>query len=177
MGNYWLRKTKRYKRHFLCFQCRKNFKKPNEKDLAEANGELSILLNAFYYSKPKKKVSKELVQYLKEKYFNTKEKCPECALEMVEVPMSYETPTKKNINEWRNLKIFYNAEGFVKQHLPVKKKEFIEYLEETLSWHIKMVQNVENHRSRKESVGDARTRIRQNIETIRGELAVLKKEK
>ena len=64
-------KFKRYKNHYVCLECRKGFIKPNEKDIAEKEGDLSLLLNAFYYSKPKKTLTKDQKEALAEKYLDS----------------------------------------------------------------------------------------------------------
>ncbi|WP_196894772.1 hypothetical protein [Aureivirga marina] len=101
--SYYLQKIKRYKRHFICVDCRKGFKKSNEKDFAEKNGELSLLLNAFYFSKPKKKLSKKEKDALKLKYFERVEDCPQCNQKMKEVSMSFKAPAKNKLKEWKEL--------------------------------------------------------------------------
>jgi hypothetical protein len=177
MSEFYLLKTKRYKRHFICFKCRKNFKQPNEKDLAEPKGELSLLLNAFYYANPKKKITKDIVQYLKDKYFNKKISCPECKHPMTEVSLSFKTPSKKDIKKWKILESFYNAEGFVTNRLPNNIKQLIIVLEKSLDWHIKMLQNVEFHKGTWETMADAENRHRTDIQNIRNELEILKQKK
>ncbi|WP_298420191.1 hypothetical protein [uncultured Kordia sp.] len=166
-------KTKRYKRHFICFKCRKNFKQPNEKDLAEKDGELSLLLNAFYFSKPKKKISKDIVAYLNNKYFRQTINCPECRTEMVEVSMSFETPAKKYIKKWEILESHYRAEGFIHNSLPNKMKDYIRLLENSHKWHIQMLQNAENHKAYGESSAEAKTRLQENIAALENELKKL----
>lgn len=173
---YWIWKTKRYKKHFICFSCRKNFKQPNAKDLAEKNGDLSLLLNAFYYSKPKKEVAKHVVDYLKEEYFYKKVFCPQCNEEMVEVPMSFETPAKKNIKEWEALHSVYRGRGFVYNGVPTDKKSLIVVMEAALQWHVKMLQNADNHKSYGESLPDARIRLREELQKLDAEVQRLKNE-
>ena len=107
MSEYYIKKMTRYKRHFICFECRKNFKQPNEKDIAEKNGDYSLLMNAFYYFKKKKEISKSTIDYLNTTYFENKILCPQCRKQMVEVPMSFETPPKRELKKWKSLKSFY----------------------------------------------------------------------
>ncbi|MEP0264288.1 hypothetical protein [Dokdonia sp.] len=170
MSTYWIKREKRYKRHFLCFNCRKNFKQPNEKDLAQKNGELSLLLNAFYFSKPKKKISEDLVAYLNEKYFTQTVHCPECRSEMVEVSMSFETPAKKYVKKWEILESHYKADGFVHNQLPDKMKDYIQLLEDSYAWHIHMLQNAQDHKAYNESTSEARERLRENTNALKNEL-------
>ena len=174
MSTYWLKKTKRYKRHFICFKCRKGFKQPNEKDLAEQGGELSLLLNAFYFSKPKKKISSDVLVYLDKKYFSQTINCPECRSEMVEVSMSFETPAKKHIKKWQIIESHYKAEGYVFNGLPDKIKDYIKFLENSYKWHVHMLQHPQEHKGFKESTEDAKERLRANTLSIEQELKILK---
>lgn len=174
MSYFYLKKYKRYKRHFICFNCKKGFRQPNEKDMAEQNGDLSLLLNAFYYSKPKKQVSKDIVEYLKEKYFFNAVKCPQCADYMCEVHMSFKTPPKKDSKQWDAMRSFYHATGYVYNDIPFRKKELITLFEESLEWHYKMEQNAGLHKSYGESQAEAKARIKQQAEHIKTELVKLK---
>ena len=174
MSTYWLKKTKRYKRHFICFKCRKGFKQPNEKDLAEQDGELSLLLNAFYFSKPKKKISSDVVDYLNKKYFSQTINCPECRGEMIEVSMSFKTPAKKLLRKWEIMESHYKAEGFVPNGLPDKINDYIKLLEDCHKWHIHMLQNPQNHNGFKESIADTKERLRTNTFSIEQELKKIK---
>lgn len=171
---YSLLKGTRYKLHYICFVCRKNFKQPNPKDVAERKGELSLLLNGFYLLKPKKEIPADIVAYLQYEYFDKKVICPECGTGMLKVPMSFETPPKKNIKEWKILKSFYEAQGFVTNALPDNKKMLIAVLENSLEWHIHMLQNAHDHKSYLEKLTDAKVRLQQEIEAIRSELNKLK---
>lgn len=171
---YSILKGPRYKLHYICFVCRKNFKQPNPKDVAERKGELSLLLNGFYFVKPKKGIPADIVQYLQEEYFDKKVICPECGTDMVKVQMSFETPPKKNIKEWKILQSFYEATGYVTNELPDNKKMLIAVLENSLEWHILMLQNADHHKSYLEKLTDAKARLKDEIEALRAELNKLK---
>ena len=57
-------------------------------------------------------MSKSLVQYLKEKCFQEKKKCPQYGNEMTEVSITFKTSTKKDMKQWEKLSTFYNVHGF-----------------------------------------------------------------
>jgi len=171
---YSLLKGPRYKLHYICFGCRKNFKQSNPKDVAERKGELSLLLNGFYFVKPKKTIPTDVIQYLKDEYLDKKVICPECGNHMVKVPMSFETPPKKNIKEWKILQSFYEAKGYVTNELPDNKKMLIALLEDSLDWHVRMLQNADDHKTYLEKLTDTKIRLKNEIEAISAELNRLK---
>ncbi len=75
---------KTYKSHFVCFDCRKSFKKPPIEDLVIQNGDWKNYQKVFWsqntnQTKKFRKENPELVKYLTEKYYNRKEKCPNVA--------------------------------------------------------------------------------------------------
>lgn len=172
---YIIKKYKRYKRHYICLSCRKGFKQANEKDMAERKGELSLLLNAFYYKPRKKKIPKDVVQYLKEKYFKNKVTCPECSQKMVQVPMSFQVPLKKKKREWKIVESNYKATGYITKNLPQKKKDFIQYLESVLNHQIFLLQH-QAEKNLYETEKEVKTRLRNDIESIRAEIKCLEKE-
>lgn len=164
----------RYKRHYICFNCRKNFKQSNPKDRAEANGDLSLLLNAFYYAKPKKKVSKDIIAYLKTEYFEKTILCPECGKEMVEVNRSFKTPPKKDLKQWQAMYSFYKANGSLHEDIPTAKKELLSILTDSYQWHIHMLQHVSSHKKYLETVNQAKERLSTEMENIKAEITRLK---
>lgn len=151
-----------------------NFKQANVKDLAEKNGDLSLLLNAFYYSKPKKEIPNAVVDYLKEVYVHKKSFCPQCNREMVQVPMSFETPSKKSIKEWEAMESVYRGTGALYNDVPIHKPDLIKMMEESLQWHIKMLQNADNHKSYRESLPNTKERLREEIKKLEQEIVRLK---
>lgn len=142
--------------------------------MAEKEGELSLLMNAFYSSSPKKKITQDVVDYLKEKYFSPVKKCPECSNEMIEVSMSFKTPAKKEIKKWEIMESHYKARGFVSNGLPNKMKDYIQLLENSYQWHVHMLQHPQNHHGYKESIADARDRLRANLLSLENELRNIK---
>ena len=132
--------TKTYKVHFVCFDCRKAFKKASVEDLAKQNGEWKLFQTAFWYTnRPKaKRFRKEnpvLFKQLENKYIKRIELCPQCRGEMANLGLDFKAPKKEKVKEWQIIKGLYKTGvcfnscgchyiGFV----PKKKTEYIEYL-------------------------------------------------
>lgn len=73
MGFEWLA-SKPYKRHYICLNCRKGFKRSSEKDLVSSES--------------------------KENYEPT---CPQCQKKMTQVPYTFEVPKQKDKKAWKKL--------------------------------------------------------------------------
>lgn len=131
---------KKYKTHFVCFDCRKTFKKLPVEYLAVQNGDWKDYQKAFWsYSSDKstkyRKENPERVNYLIEKYRNRKEKCPQCGSAMVDLGLDFKAPRKEKVQEWEIVRGLYksgksfhscgcNGIGFI----PKKKDEYRNYL-------------------------------------------------
>ena len=134
----------RYKRHFICVECRKGFKQPNEKDMADANGELSIFLDAFYFSKPRKRVPKDIVAQLRKKYFQNEIKCPECAAPMTEVSKGFLIPPKRKAKEWEALRLSTFMHGKAHHSVQKRRKEERERLKDCWAWPVERQRDQED---------------------------------
>lgn len=77
MGFEWL-SPKPYKRHYICINCRKGFKRPAEKDIISSESQ--------------------------KKYQPT---CPQCQQEMTQVSYTFEVPKNKDKKAWKNLEERY----------------------------------------------------------------------
>ena len=109
LSSYYIHRT--YKAHFVCFDCKKQFKKTNIYDYLKGK-ELKIYNTLSYnrFSKKLKKKEKELGATLKEieeNYLKNISKCPECKKEMTEVPMRFQPPPKQKKREWENIYNYY----------------------------------------------------------------------
>ncbi|MEO1516638.1 MAG: hypothetical protein AAFV95_16545 [Bacteroidota bacterium] len=131
---------KSYKSHFVCFDCRKSFKKPPIEDLAMKNGDWENYKKAFWdvHSDKRKKFVKEnptLVRELEERYKYRKEKCPDCGQLMQDLGLDFKAPKKHKIKEWEIVRGMYRTGvnfhtcgchgiGYV----PKTKNKYIDYL-------------------------------------------------
>ena len=106
--------TKTYKIHFVCFECRKTFKKPPVEDLAIQNGDWEDYKKVFWEptigpTRKFRKENPELVEYLTEKYKNRKEKCPDCGLIMTDLGLDFKAPKKDKVKEWQIIQGLYKS--------------------------------------------------------------------
>ncbi|MEM7102912.1 MAG: hypothetical protein AAF502_07285 [Bacteroidota bacterium] len=99
MGFEWL-PAKKYKRHYICLNCQKGFKRPPEKDMKnpEANN-LSNLMSD-YYSSGK---HQDLIEYINDANQKTKATCPHCKNAMIQVHYDFEVPPQRDSRAWKKL--------------------------------------------------------------------------
>ncbi len=131
---------KTYKIHFVCFDCRKTFKKAPVEDLAIQNGDWEDYKQAFWnYSTSKSRKFRsenaEKVKYLTEKYKSRKERCPECGNLMTDLGLDFKAPKKEKVKEWkmvrglyRSGKTFYSCGCDGIGFIPKNEKDYKEYL-------------------------------------------------
>ena len=92
--------VKNYKRHFICFQCQKGFKRPSENDLVHSGAtDLSEIMNAYYDSDSKV----DIVKYIEDAYQKIKAVCPNCKAAMVQVDYNFEVPPLRDNKAWKLL--------------------------------------------------------------------------
>ena len=107
---------KRYKDHYVCFDCRKGFKQRRIEDLIEARGDWQKYQKA-YLSSPEKREkfqseNPKVTEYFEKHYFNRINKCPDCGREMKNVGLDFKTPKKEKIEEWeisKGTELFYKC--------------------------------------------------------------------
>ncbi len=176
---------KKYKIHFVCFDCRKTFKKAPVEDLAIQNGDWEDFKSAFWYyssdrSKKFRKEHPEKVEYLIEKYKNRKEKCPECGEIMADLGLDFKAPKKEKVKEWeiirglyRSGKSFYSCGcdgiGFV----PKNEKDYREYLLKNKKYYQERLEK-RDALMHKEDLPDYLARFNDLIRIIDNELIQLK---
>lgn len=73
MGFEWLT-NKPYKRHYICLNCRKGFKRPSKEDIISAES--------------------------KESYQPT---CPQCQQHMIQVDYTFKVPKQRDKKAWKEL--------------------------------------------------------------------------
>ncbi|MEZ5009538.1 MAG: hypothetical protein R2753_15440 [Chitinophagales bacterium] len=99
MGFDWVAK-KNYKRHYICLNCQKGFKRAAEDDMKDAvDTNLSNLMNEYYASK----AQQDIVNYIDEAYQKAKVVCPNCQSKMLQVDYNFEVPAQRDHKSWKKL--------------------------------------------------------------------------
>ena len=133
---------KKYKAHYVCFECRKGFKQPPIEDLIIANGDWKNYEKAYLIPiKERKKFREEnpeILSYLEMKYVNRVCKCPECGQAMKNVGLDFKSPKKERNEEWKIIeslystgKFFYSCGCDAYGFIPKDKNQYEQYLLET----------------------------------------------
>lgn len=134
--------TKKYKAHYVCFDCRKGFKQSPIEDLVIENGDWKDYEKAYLIPieirKKFRKENSEIVDYLEQKYINRVCKCPDCGQAMKNVGLDFKSPKKEKTEEWKILeslystgKFFYSCGCDAYGFIPKDKNKYEEYLLET----------------------------------------------
>lgn len=130
MGFEWL-PVKNYKRHYICLDCQKGYKRPSKKDMKEEErGAIPYNLMELYYNSDKKQ---DIVQYIREVYQEHKVTCPQCQKPMLQVSYVFKVPKQRDNKAWKDLKTYFgdkarpNYGRYIKWHqlhLDKKVKEY-----------------------------------------------------
>ena len=177
---------KTYKSHFVCFDCRKSFKKPPIEDLARINGDWENYKKVFWnrHSGQRNKFVKEnpeIVKELEKKYQNRKEKCPQCAKLMIDLGLDFKAPKKDKKKEWKIVKGMYrigvnfhtcgcNGIGYI----PKKEKDYIVYLNSRKEYFLNRIEN-RDAKLYKENLTDYLDRFTELVRLIDMELNKIRK--
>lgn len=134
---------KDYKRHYVCFDCRKQFKRPTLADVMEHRGRRDVLNELWRtYSSPAEHAAVErrfktsLVQ-LRSEYHALISKCPQCGHQMADLGLDFRPPPKANVRAWKSIRAAYrlghrwhscgcDGPGFI----PATRQELLRYLRE-----------------------------------------------
>lgn len=122
--DYFLDNSERkYKKHFLCFHCKKVTTEPNLMEIACEHSDEELLIRSFtpYISENEKK-------YLSIAYFSRNYYCSSCLRTLVQVPENFPVP-HKNSNKWKFIQSYWRAKGYLRKDLPFQKKKFLNLLQ------------------------------------------------
>ena len=134
---------KKYKPHYVCFDCRKTFKQPTIEEMVWQNGDWDAYRQAYlvYDSEISEKFRNEnpaLIRRFEEQYRNKKYKCPDCGKEMNSVGLDFKAPKKDKIREWEIVKSMYKLGNtfhtcgcYGPGYIPHKTTDYLIYLEAT----------------------------------------------
>lgn len=100
MGFDWL-PAKNYKRHYICLECKKGFKRPSKKDMKNpVDSDLSNLMEDYYSSEN----TQDIVQYITEAYQKLNVVCPNCSNPMLQVHYNFEVSPQRDYKAWKKLR-------------------------------------------------------------------------
>ena len=100
MGFEWLT-PKNYKRHYICLECQKGFKRSSKEDMKNPVSEdFSNLMNEYYHSA----THQDIVKYINAKYKTLEVVCPNCQNKMLQVHYVFEVPSKRDDKSWKLLR-------------------------------------------------------------------------
>jgi hypothetical protein len=133
---------KTYKPHYVCFDCRKQFKRPPLSDVLSQQGRLELLrrFERTYSSKAKRveleRSSGTTLDALKADYRKLISRCPQCKRTMVDLGLDFKPPSITAVRSWKRLRTMYtlghawhtcgcNGPGFI----PTDATSYAEYLD------------------------------------------------
>lgn len=131
---------KKYKPHYVYFECRKTFKQPIFEDNVIQNGDWDLYKQAYlnYDSEKAKRFRKEntnLIIQFEQQYHNKKYKCPDCSTEMNNIGFDFKAPKKDKVKEWEIIQSMYKLGNTFHTcgcdgpgYIPQKSVDFLNYL-------------------------------------------------
>jgi hypothetical protein len=137
---------KKYKPHFVCFECRKQFKRPRLEDVLAEKGTLDTylrLLRARSRSRSAKveQESEATLESMAREYRALVSRCPQCAREMADLGLDFKPPRSSATRAWERLRALYrmgdrawytcgcNGPGYI----PINQTDHAAYLRERLA--------------------------------------------
>jgi hypothetical protein len=107
-----LHALKNYKECWICFQCRKSFKKTNFEDFLEQNGKTEVYRKLIRCRGKKARNLAEkkygvTTNELEADYYSKVSKCPGCGDILIIVEMDFKTPKQSDKKTWARLKRIY----------------------------------------------------------------------
>jgi hypothetical protein len=100
MGFEWV-PLKNYKRHYICLNCQKGFKRASKEDMKEPKSmDFSNLMEDYYTSG----IEQDLVEYIKTAHKQLEVICPNCQGSMLQVHYDFEVPPRRDDNSWKKLR-------------------------------------------------------------------------
>jgi hypothetical protein len=132
---------KTYKSHFVCFACRKQFKRPPLRDLLRQRGKLDAfekLQHAFHRKELREALEKKLgtsIEAMRLEMRDIVSRCPQCRAPMADLGLDFKPPRESNVKAWKRIAAMYrlghawhtcgcNGPGFV----PIDATGFADYL-------------------------------------------------
>lgn len=136
---------KKYKRHFVCFECRKQFKRPPLEDVLADQGTLDTYLRLLKASSNARRARIEQAvgttrEAMERDYRELVFKCPQCSSAMADLGLDFKPPRSSAAHAWERLKAVYrigvawhtcgcNGPGYI----PINQTDHAAYLRERLA--------------------------------------------
>ncbi len=104
-----------YKRHFVCFSCRKAFKQPPIEDYLDVRGRGYVykqLRHLWSHENLLKLREEELghrLSDLEKEYRDATHKCPECGDPMIDMGLDFKPPKQSDVKAWKTLLGMYRV--------------------------------------------------------------------
>lgn len=132
---------KSYKPHFVCFECRKQFKRPPLEDVLVQQGRLHVLehlrrasVSATKQARAERSVGTTIAR-LRREHRELVSRCPQCGAVMADLGLDFKPPRVSAIRSWARLRSMYelghawhtcgcNGPGFI----PTDATAYAEYL-------------------------------------------------
>lgn len=116
MGFDWVA-PKNYKRHYICLDCQKGFKRPSKKDMKhEESADLSDLMERYYALETRQ----DIIEYIDLAYQNIKAVCPNCGNHMLQVHYNFEVPPHRDDRAWKKLRSTMSDKTKVSYNVPIQ---------------------------------------------------------
>ena len=145
MGFDWL-SPKNYKRHYICLECQKGFKRPSEKDMKHSEQfDLSNLMNEYYVSEGEQ----DILKYISASHKKLNVVCPNCQGQMLQVHYNFEVPPQRDKNSWKSLQKEMSSKTSIKYDVYI-------------NWHLQELTNADKH-------SPIFKRLKQNLSKLKGE--------
>jgi hypothetical protein len=159
---------KTYKPHFVCFECRKQFKRPPLGDVLRQSGQASVLQRLERAPSPAMRARVErsigtTLESLKREYRTLVSKCPQCGTTMADLGLDFKPPPTADLRAWARIRGLLNVgltwhtcgcsgPGFI----PSNATDYNAYLERRARLFASRLKDVQNRESL-----DAATRTRE----------------
>ena len=129
-----------YKPHYVCFDCRKTFKRRLIEDIIMHNGDWEAYKSAYLNRDAKRSENfrennPKLIERFEKQYRNNIAVCPECNIEMYNIGKDFKAPKKHKIREWEIVRSMYKlgktfhtcgCDGL--GYIPQKSSDYLNYL-------------------------------------------------
>jgi predicted nucleic acid-binding protein len=110
MGFDWLA-AKNYKRHYICLNCQKGFKRASEEDMKHSEThDFSDLMTEYYAATTKQ----DIVKYIQAAHQKMNVICPNCQALMLQVHYNFEVPRQRDTKSWKVLQKTMSSETIIK---------------------------------------------------------------